>query len=95
MSGIIVDSAIQIHRTFGPELLESAYQKCLAHELTKRGLRVECEVTLPIVYDGQEIETNYRVDMLVNDCIIIKNKTVVKYYPSIRHSYSRTCDSAR
>lgn len=72
---MIVDSAIQIHRTFGPGLLESAYQKCLAHDLTKRGLKVECEVALPIVYDGQTIESGYRVDMLVDDCVIIENKT--------------------
>jgi GxxExxY protein len=81
ISGMIVDSAVQIHRTFGPGLLESAYQKCLAHELTKRGLTVECEVTLPIIYDGQEIETGYRIDMLVNDCIIIENKTVEEILP--------------
>ena len=67
ISRMIVDSAIKIHRTFGPGLLESAYQKCLAHDLTKRGLKVECEVTLPIVYDGQTIESGYRVDMVVED----------------------------
>ena len=81
ISAMIVDSAVHIHRTFGPGLLESAYQKCLAYELTKRGLNVECEVTLPIVYDGQEIETGYRIDMLVNDCIIIENKTVDEILP--------------
>ena len=81
ISGMIVDSAVQIHRIFGPGLLESAYQKCLAHELTKRGLTVECEVTLPIIYDGQEIESGYRVDMLINDCIIIENKTVDEILP--------------
>ncbi len=52
---IIVDSAIKIHRALGPGLLESAYQHCLAYELRKRGLRVECEALLPIVYDGQQI----------------------------------------
>jgi GxxExxY protein len=72
----IVDSAIKVHRSLGPGLLESAYQACLAHELTKRGLRVACEVTLPVYYDGETIETGYRIDMLVENCIIIENKVV-------------------
>jgi GxxExxY protein len=78
---IIVDSAIKVHRALGPGLLESAYQQCLAYELRKRGLRVDCEVTLPIVYDGQQIDAGYRVDMLVEDCIIIENKTVDQVLP--------------
>jgi GxxExxY protein len=61
----IVDAAIKVHRTFGPGLFESTYQKCLAYELRKRGLRVDCEVVLPIVYDGVEIESGFRMDMLV------------------------------
>ncbi len=73
---IIVDAAIKVHRALGPGLLESAYQKCLAYELRKRGLHVECEVVLPIMYDGQQIDAGYRIDMFVEDCIIIENKTV-------------------
>jgi GxxExxY protein len=78
---IIVDSAIKVHRALGPGLLESAYQQCFAYELRKRGLRVDCEVTLPIVYDGQQIDAGYRVDMLVEGCIIIENKTVEQVLP--------------
>jgi GxxExxY protein len=81
ISKIIVDSAIHVHQTLGPGLLESAYQACLQHELTKRGLRVACEVTLPLVYDGLTIEAGYRIDMLVEDCIIIENKVVEKIHP--------------
>ena len=72
----IVDSAIKVHQQLGPGLLESAYQTCLAYELTKRGLKVVCEVTLPIFYDGQLIECGYRIDMIVEDCILIENKAV-------------------
>ena len=72
----IVDAAIKVHRTLGPGLFESTYQKCLAYELRKRGLRVDCEVVLPIVYDGVEIESGYRLDMLVDDLIVVENKTV-------------------
>ena len=78
---IIVDSAIQVHRTVGPGLLESAYQKCLSHELTKRGLRVDCELLLPIEYDGMNIESGYRIDMLVDGSVIIENKTVDNILP--------------
>ncbi len=72
----IVDSAVKIHRTLGPGLLESAYQQCLAYELRKRGLRVNCEVTLPIKYDGYDIDAGYRIDMLVENSVIVENKSV-------------------
>jgi len=77
----IVDSAIKIHREFGPGMLESAYQKCLAHELTRRGYKVVCEVVLPIKYEGEIIESGYRIDMCIEDCILIENKTVEKILP--------------
>ena len=77
----IVDAAIKVHRALGPGLLESAYQACLAYELRKRGLRVECELVLPVVYDGQQIDAGYRIDMLVESCIIIENKTVDQLLP--------------
>ena len=78
---IIVDSAIKIHRALGPGLLESAYQQCLAYELHKRGLHVDTEVLLPIVYDGQQIDAGYRIDMLVEGCVIIENKAVDQMLP--------------
>ncbi|MDH4136204.1 MAG: GxxExxY protein [Anaerolineae bacterium] len=77
----IVDAAIKVHRALGPGLLESAYQKCLDYELRKRGLRVECEVLQPVIYEDVKIDAGYRIDMLVEDCIIIENKTVEKLLP--------------
>ncbi|MBE7550033.1 MAG: GxxExxY protein [Anaerolineales bacterium] len=77
----IVDGAIKVHRELGPGLLESAYQHCLAYELRKRGLRVETEVILPITYDGQQIDAGYRIDMLVEDAVIIENKAVDQLLP--------------
>lgn len=77
----IVDAAIKVHKTLGPGLLESAYQKCLAYELRKRGLYVETELILPLTYDGQQIDTGYRIDMLVENSIIIENKTVDHILP--------------
>jgi GxxExxY protein len=77
----IVDASIKVHRALGPGLLESAYQTCLAYELRKRGLRVDCEVLLPLAYDGVKIDAGYRIDILVEDRVIIENKTVEKLMP--------------
>ena len=75
----IVDSAVKVHQTLGPGLLESAYQTCLAYELAKRGLNVACEVTLPVIYENQFIDAGYRIDMLVGDCVIVENKVVEQF----------------
>ena len=85
-----MDAAIKVHRALGPGLLESAYQTCLAFELRKRGLQVECEVILPVVYDGERIDLGYRVDMLVEDCIIVENKTVKQLLP-VHQAQLLTC----
>ena len=81
VASTIVDAAIKVHRALGPGLLESAYQKCLAYELNKRGLHVDCEVTMPVFYDGIKIDVGYRVDMIVENCIVIENKTVDQLAP--------------
>lgn len=77
----IVDSAVQVHKSLGPGLLESAYQVCLAYELRKRGFHVECEIIQSITYDDQQINCGYRIDMLVENSIIIENKCVNKILP--------------
>lgn len=77
----IIGAAIKVHSALGPGLLESVYQACHAYELRSIGLQVECEVVLPIVYGNVKIEAGYRVDMIVEDSIIIENKTVEKLLP--------------
>ena len=77
----IVHNAIKVHKTLGPGLLESAYQTCLAYELTKEGLKILCEVSVPIKYGEIEIDSGFRADMLIEDSIIIENKTVDKIIP--------------
>lgn len=72
----LVDSAIKVHRSLGPGLLESAYQACLAHEMSTRGHSVRTEVILPIKYDGIDIDRGYRIDMLINDHLLVENKSV-------------------
>ncbi len=81
VGAIVLGSAINVHRALGPGLLESAYQRCLEYELRNAGLTVKCEVPLPVVYHGIEIEAGYRVDMLVESCVLIENKTVEKILP--------------
>jgi GxxExxY protein len=77
----IVDAAVKIHKQLGPGLLESAYQACLKHELTRRGVMVECEVAVPICYEGLKIDTGYRLDLLVGGCVVVENKAVEKLLP--------------
>ena len=77
----IVHCAIKVHKTLGPGLLESVYQKCLAYELEQAGLTVQCEVPVPVHYGGVKIDAGFRADMIVEDSIIIENKTVEKIAP--------------
>ena len=77
----ILNAALKVHSSLGPGLLESAYQACLAHELRSRGLNVQVQLPLPVTYDGRLIDIAYRVDMLVDGCIIIELKTVPKVLP--------------
>ena len=77
----IVDTAIKVHTALGPGLLESAYQKCMEYDLKNGGLRVDCELALPIKYGGLIIDAGYRIDMIVEDAVIVEHKTVEKILP--------------
>ncbi len=72
----IVDAGLKIHRALGPGLLESAYEHCLAHELHARGLSIRRQVALPIIYEGLTLDAGYRLDLLVEDQIILEIKAV-------------------
>lgn len=74
ITGQIVDAAMKVHTALGPGMLESVYEKCLKHELTKRGMRVDTQVWLPVIYDGVEIEGAYKMDLLVEDSVIVELK---------------------
>src|SRR3954471_18318697 len=80
----IVDAAFKVHTEFGAGLLESVYEKCLAHELMKRGLRVQRQVRVPIIYDGVELDEPLRLDLLVEDSVIVEVKAVEKMHPVFR-----------
>jgi GxxExxY protein len=72
----IIGAAIEVHRTLGPGLLESAYQECLLFELKSHGLKVEKEKALPIVYKDIKLDHGYRIDLLVENKIVLELKTV-------------------
>jgi GxxExxY protein len=81
VAATIVDVVLKVHKTLGPGLLESSYQQCLELELRKRGLKVETEVVLPIIYDGIRLDAGYRLDMRIEEMIVIENKVVEKILP--------------
>lgn len=72
----VVDAGLKVHRALGPGLLEAAYEHCLAYELEARRLTVERQVPLPIVYEGLRLEGAYRLDLLVDRCVIVEVKAV-------------------
>ena len=78
---MIIDKAIVVHTRLGPGLLESVYRTCLAHELRNAGQTVVVVQLVPIVYDGLELDAGYRLDMLVNDEVIVEIKTVERLLP--------------
>jgi GxxExxY protein len=78
---IIIGAAIAVHRELGPGLLESAYEACLAYEPAQRGLKVELQKPLPVAYHQVRLDCGYRIDMLVEDKVIIELKAVEKLEP--------------
>ncbi len=77
----IVDSAFRVHSQLGPGLLESVYEVCMAHELKKIPMKVDLQVAVPVVYDGIRFETGLRLDLLVEDCVLVEFKAVEKILP--------------
>ena len=77
----IIGAAIEVHRELGPGLLESAYMACLVHELTHRGLRCSTEVQVPVVYKGLKLDCGYRIDLLVEEEIVVELKAVERLLP--------------
>jgi len=72
----IIGAAVEVHRVLGPGLLESAYEVCLAHELAERGLAVDRQRALPVLYKGVRLDCGYRIDVVVNDLVIVELKAV-------------------
>lgn len=75
----ILDSAYKVHTALGPGLLESAYQACLCYELKKKGFKVESEKPLPLVYEEVKLDCGYRIDLLVENRVVIELKTADRF----------------
>ncbi len=77
----VLDAAFKVHTALGPGLLESVYETTMAYEVRKSGLVVATQVSLPIMYDGQQLESDFRLDMLVEKCVIVELKSVETMNP--------------
>ncbi len=81
ISYAVIGLAIEVHRQLGPGLLESAYQECLYYEIKNAGLIVEKETSLPIIYKNLKLEQGYKIDLLVENKLVIELKTVENFTP--------------
>ena len=81
MTEKVIGAAIEVHRHLGPGLLESAYEECLAWELSHAGLKVQRQVPLPVVYKEVRLDVGYRLDLVVENQLIVELKTVEKLLP--------------
>jgi GxxExxY protein len=85
----VVDVAFRIHRTLGPGLLESVYQKVLAKDLRKGGLVVVQQQVVPVVFEGTRYEMGFRADLIVEDCLIVEIKSIAAIAPVHKNNCSR------
>ncbi len=81
VSGEVLGAAIRVHRALGPGLLESVYEACLEHELRQRGVKVRRQVGLQVEYDGVRLDQGYRVDLIVEERVIVEVKAVESLLP--------------
>ncbi len=78
---LVLDAAFKIHSVLGAGLLESIYESCLAHELQKQGLQVKRQVSLPILYDDLKLDNAFRLDLLLDDKVVVEIKATDKVVP--------------
>ena len=81
LSGRVVHASYKVHEALGPGLLESVYEFCLTHELTKMGIQTERQVPLPVIYDGTKLDAEFRIDVLVERQLIVELKAVEALMP--------------
>ena len=81
VSSSVIDAAMKVHSALGPGLLEKTYEVCLMHELRKRGLSIASQVGLPVVYDDLKMNVGYRIDLLVEDAVIVEVKAIEAIAP--------------
>lgn len=81
ITAVVINSAMEVHTALGPGLLESAYETCLKHELTSRNIKVASQLELPISYKNNLIDSGYRIDLLIEDQLIVELKAVDRILP--------------
>ncbi len=81
LTDLVIGLAIEVHRALGPGLLESAYQECLCYELKANGIAFARQVALPVVYKSVKLDCGYRMDLVVDDRLVVELKTVEKILP--------------
>jgi GxxExxY protein len=81
ITGGVISAAMKVHSLLGPGLLESAYQACLFHELINQSFHVLAQVGLPVIYEGERIELGYRIDLLIEDLVVVELKCVEAIHP--------------
>ncbi|MBD81139.1 MAG: GxxExxY protein [Crocinitomicaceae bacterium] len=81
ISEIVIGCAIKVHKALGPGLLESAYRECLAYELKKESFKIHQEMPMPIIYEDIKLDHGYRMDILVEDKVVLELKTVEAFTP--------------
>ncbi len=81
ISGAVIDSAMKVHTALGTGMLESTYEICLIHELKKRKFIVQSQLALPVMYDGIKLDGGYRIDLLVENAVIVELKAVERILP--------------
>jgi GxxExxY protein len=80
-TGVIIESAIEVHRQLGPGLLESAYEECLCHELCLRGVEFKRQVSVPVLYKGMPLDCGYQIDLVVQNEVVVELKAIEKVLP--------------
>ncbi len=81
LTGAIIAAAVEVHRRLGPGLLESAYRACLAYELRKRGMEIEEERPVPVIYDEVKLDCGFRADLVVNNLVVVELKAKSEIHP--------------
>ena len=81
LTSLVIGTAIYVHQRLGPRLLESSYEQCLTWALTAREIRVRRQVEVPVIFEGHRLDAAYRIDLLINESLILEIKTVDRILP--------------
>ena len=87
ISQMIIGAAIEVHKELGPGLLESVYEACLIEELDRRGIKVESQLTFPLLYKGKKLDKEFRIDLLVEDKVIVELKAINEILPVLKFNW--------